>query len=127
MSTLKSVKEFHDAFGVKAPETPTIDHAVAALRVDLLFEEVEELADAVDAEDIEAVLDALIDIQYVLDGAFHAFGLANKKCVAFAEVHRSNMSKLGPDGKPIYREDGKVLKGPKYSPPNLKQFFEEAA
>lgn len=127
MSTLKSVREFHDAFGVEVPEKPTIYWPTAHLRIDLLDEEVAELASAVEDEDIVGVLDALIDIQYVLDGAFLAFGLADVKEDAFAEVHRSNMSKLGMDGKPIYREDGKVLKGPKYSPPNLKQFFEEAA
>lgn len=127
MSTLKSVREFHDAFGIAEPEAPFLDHRTAALRVELLMEECEELADAIDGEDMVGILDALIDIQYVLDGAFLAFGLADVKTDAFAEVHRSNMSKLGADGKPVYREDGKVLKGQKYSPPNLKQFIEEAA
>jgi len=93
------------------------------VRVSLLEEEIGELREAVEAGDMVEVLDALCDIQYVLDGAFLEFGLHSVKDAAFAEVQASNMSKLGEDGKPILREDGKILKGPNFRPPNLAQFL----
>lgn len=127
MNTIEQVKEFHTTFQVKDPAYIDISNIdVAALRVRLLQEELDELNAALIEENVVEVLDALTDLQYVLDGAYLAFGLSHLKDKAFAEVHRSNMSKLGVDGKPIFREgDRKVLKGPNYSEPNLAKIIEE--
>lgn len=124
-STLEQVKEFHETYGQPILGTPDIsDVGVNQLRINLLAEELDELKDALEQGDIVETLDALIDLQYVLDGAFLAFGLHDLKQVAFDEVHRSNMSKLGDDRKPISRaSDGKILKGPNYSKPDLAQFI----
>ncbi len=126
-STLDRVKIFHDTYGLPVKDTPDIsDDKTNALRVNLLEEEVQELKDALNAGDMVEVLDALTDIQYVLDGAYLSFGLSHLKESAFAEVQRSNMSKLCIDGKPIRREsDGKVMKGPNYSAPDLGQFLND--
>lgn len=97
------------------------DEALKKLRYELVREEVEELADAFEANDIVGVADALTDILYVVYGAGHAFGINLDD--TFAEVQRSNMSKLGADGQPIFRDDGKVLKGPNYTPPDLKKIL----
>lgn len=99
-----------------SPEFP--DAETCNLRLELIAEELNEMYDAMEAKDIVGVADAITDILYVTYGAAHAFGIDADAC--FAEVQRSNMSKLGEDGKPIYREDGKVLKGPNYSEPDLK-------
>ena len=122
MTNFDKVKEFMDAFGqevVTKPDWPSAE--TMELRVDLIEEEVGELNEAIfDASgNLVEVADALADILYVVYGAGHAFGIDLDKC--FSEVHRSNMSKLGEDGKPIYREDGKVLKGESFSEPNLKE------
>jgi len=124
-STLDRVKIFHETYGLPVKTSPDIsDPKTNALRVGLLEEEVQELKDALEAGDIVEVLDALTDIQYVLDGAYLSFGLSHLKETAFVEVQRSNLSKLGEDGQPIRREsDGKVLKGPNYSAPDLAQFL----
>lgn len=124
--TLKCVQEFHESFDLPVKDAPDIcDAKTNALRINLLAEELEELKEALDNGDIVEVLDALTDLQYVLDGAYLSFGLQHVKHRAFAEVHRSNMSKLGADGKPVRREsDGKVLKGPDYFKPDLSQFIE---
>lgn len=124
-STLDMVQEFHETYGLPVKSHPDIsDKKTNALRINLLAEELDELKEALDCGDIVETLDALIDLQYVLDGAFLSFGLQDKKQSAFAEVHASNMSKLGEDGKPIRREsDGKVLKGPNYFKPDLVQFI----
>ena len=119
------VREFMEAFGQevkKEPEWPYED--TTNLRVDLIDEEFNELKQAVYSYDgnMEDVADALCDILYVTYGMAHSFGIDIDEC--FREVHVSNMSKLGEDGKPIYREDGKVVKGPNYRPPNLKQYTE---
>lgn len=120
-TTLEQVMEFHLRFGHPLHIKPYLTNSTLNdLRVDLLREEVEELKAALGQCDPEAVLDALSDIQYVLDGAYHALGFSLVKEPAFAEVHRSNMSKLGADGKPIVRADGKILKGPNWTPPDLK-------
>ncbi len=120
MTSLNMVKEFHETFGQAVVDVPDIDnYPLYQLRLDLLNEELSELEEALNEKDEVAVLDALTDLQYVLDGAYLALGFHPYKDAALREVHRSNMSKLGPDGKPIYREDGKVLKGPGYSPPDL--------
>lgn len=126
-STLDRVKIFHETYGLPVKGTPDIsDPMTNKLRVGLLEEEVQELKDALADGDIVEVLDALTDIQYVLDGAYLSFGLSHLKETAFAEVQRSNLSKLGEDGKPIRREsDGKVMKGPNYSAPDLAQFLTE--
>ncbi len=125
-STLDSVKIFHETYGLPVKDAPDISDAKTnALRVNLLEEEVEELKEALAAGNIVEVLDALTDIQYVLDGAYLSFGLQDLKQAAFDEVQRSNMSKLGEDGKPIVRpEDGKILKGPNYFKPDLSKFLD---
>ena len=91
---------------------------VSELRYELIREELEEMREALDTKDLVGIADALADLLYVVYGAGHSFGLDLDAC--FNEVHRSNMSKLDKNGKPIYREDGKVLKGEDYSPPDLK-------
>ena len=96
------------------------DENITSLRYDLINEELLELKEALDNKDIKEVADALTDILYVTYGAGHAFGIDLDKC--FAEVQNSNMSKLGEDGKPIYNEKGKVMKGPNYFKPNLDKF-----
>jgi len=119
-NTLKLVAEFHQAFSAHAaPSVDVSNPELNKLRTELLSEELSELRFALAGNNPVGVLDALTDLQYVLDGAFLAFGLHHWKDAAFAEVHRSNMSKLGADGKPIMRADGKILKGPNYSPPDL--------
>lgn len=132
-NTLEQVQEFHETYGLPVLDSPNIsDTKTNALRINLLAEELDELKEALAAGDLTETLDALIDLQYVLDGAFLSFGLQHVKQDAFDEVHRSNMSKLGEDGKPIRREsDGKVLKGPNYFKPDISKFLnvnkEEAA
>ena len=121
VSNFESVGDFMEAFGQEVlckPTLPTID--VAALRLDLIDEEVQELRDGLGTANMLEIADALTDILYVVYGAGHAFGIDLDEC--FHEVHRSNMTKLGPDGRPMYRDDGKVMKGPNYSEPNLEQF-----
>jgi len=114
------VGDFMEAFGQEVhlePHWP--DFSTRELRVDLIEEELEELKVAIANEDPVEVADALTDLLYVVYGAGHAFGLDLDTC--FNEVHASNMSKLGEDGKPVYREDGKVLKGPNFFKPNLRR------
>ena len=112
-----------EAFGQQVNIEPTMrDKSIQDLRVDLIAEELEELELAITNTDIVEMADALTDLLYVVYGAGHAFGIDLDEC--FLEVHSSNMSKLGEDGKPIYREDGKVLKGPDYFPPDLKEILE---
>ena len=124
-STLDQVREFHETYGLPVKSSPDIsDPKTNDLRINLLAEELDELKEALVAGDIVEVLDALTDLQYVLDGAYLSFGLHDVKDAAFNEVQRSNMSKLGEDGKPIRREsDGKVLKGPNFFEPDLSQFI----
>lgn len=123
MSNFDRVGTFMKTFGQEVktePEFPDAD--TVNLRIELIGEELNELWDACEARDIVAVADALTDILYVTYGAGHAFGLDLDKC--FTEVQRSNMSKLGMNGRPIYREDGKVMKGPNYSEPDLKSVLQ---
>lgn len=124
-ATIDKVREFHETYGLPVEKKMTIsDEKTNALRINLLAEELDELRDALAAGDLVETLDALIDLQYVLDGAFLSFGMQDLKEAAFDEVHRSNMSKLGADGKPIVRpEDGKILKGPDYFKPDISQFI----
>jgi len=115
--------QFMRAFGQEVLTKPTLpDPNLAKLRLELIREEVEELNVGIEGMDIVEIADALTDILYVVYGAGHAFGIDLDTC--YAEVHRSNMSKLGEDGKPIYREDGKVMKGPDYFHPNLKDILD---
>ena len=97
------------------------NNKINELRISLINEELEELKKAIEDNDILEVADALTDILYVAYGAGHAFGIDLDKC--FNEVQESNMSKLGPDGKPIYNESGKVMKGPNYFKPDLSKFL----
>lgn len=124
-TTLEQVQEFHETYGLPVERELNIsDEKTKALRINLLQEELDELKEALANNDAVETLDALIDLQYVLDGAFLSFGLQDVKMTAFNEVHRSNMSKLGEDGKPIHRpEDGKVMKGPNYFKPDMAQFI----
>lgn len=126
-TTLEQVQEFHETYGL--PVRNDIDlscEQTKQLRINLLQEELDELKEALANNDPQETLDALIDLQYVLDGAFLSFGLQAVKDLAFDEVHRSNMSKLGADGKPIRREgDGKVMKGPNYFAPDLGKFIKK--
>ena len=116
------VANFMKAFGQEVKKEPTLsDIPTRRLRIELIREELEELSEAVREEDIIETADALTDLLYVIYGAGHAFGIDLDEC--FAEVHSSNMSKLGEDGKPIHREDGKVMKGPGYFPPDLDKIL----
>ena len=113
------VKKFMQVFGQEVRDEPSFpDSDTIRLRIDLIREELDEFVDAIGNEDIVEVADALTDILYVTYGAGHAFGIDLEAC--FREVHSSNMSKLE-DGKPIYRGDGKVMKGKNYFAPNLKR------
>ena len=121
MSNFESVKKFMKTFGQEVKEKAEFPNdKIVSLRYDLIREELEELREAFNKKDIKEVADALTDILYVTYGAGHAFGIDLDKC--FDEVQNSNMSKLGLDGKPIYNDMGKVMKGPNYFKPNLKKF-----
>ena len=121
MTNFESVKKFMQTFGQEIKEKACFpSNKITSLRFELIKEELDELKVAIDNNDIKEVADALTDILYVTYGAGHAFGINLDKC--FEEVQNSNMSKLGLDGKPIYNEKGKVMKGPKYFKPNLSKF-----
>jgi len=121
MSNFEDVKIFMKTFGQIIRNKPQFpDEKTINLRLDLIKEEVSELEEAMKEKNLKEVADALTDILYVTYGAGCAYGIDLDKC--FKEVQRANMSKLGEDGKPIYNEKGKVMKGPNYSEPNLKQF-----
>ena len=120
MSNFESVRKFMKTFGQEVKEKAEFPNdKITSLRFELIQEELGELKDAIDKKDIKEVADALTDILYVTYGAGHAFGINLDKC--FEEVQNSNMSKLGKDGKPIYNEKGKVMKGPNYFEPDLKK------
>ena len=121
MSNFESVKTFMKTFGQEVKEKAGFpSDKITSLRYELIYEELEELKEAIINKDIKEVADALTDILYVTYGAGHAFGINLDKC--FKEVQNSNMSKLGNDGKPIYNDKGKVMKGPKYFKPDLNKF-----
>ena len=122
MSNFSKVGTFMKTFGqeVKTEASFSTDK-INKLRIDLIKEELEELTDAVIKNDLLEVADALTDILYVTYGAGHAFGIDLDSC--FEEVQNSNMSKLGSDGKPIYNDSGKVMKGPNYFKPDLSKFI----
>ena len=123
MTNFEKVKQFMQTFGQEVKTKASFsDEKTNQLRLDLISEELEELKEAMRKEDMVGVADALTDILYVTYGAGAAFGIDLDKC--FEEVHNSNMSKLDRDGRPIYREDGKILKGPDYFEPNLEKIVE---
>ena len=122
VSNFELVGDFMEAFGQKVELEPTWpDFNTRELRLDLIQEELDELAQAMEDRDMVQIADALTDLLYVVYGAGHAFGIDLDEC--FQEVHSSNMSKLGPNGKPIHREDGKVMKGPGYFEPDLENIL----
>ena len=122
MSNFESVKKFMKTFGQEVKEKAGFpSEKITSLRYDLIREELSELKDAIDKKDISEVADALTDILYVTYGAGHSFGINLDKC--FEEVQSSNRSKLGKDGKPIYNDKGKVMKGPSYFKPDLSKFI----
>ena len=121
MTNFQRVKKFMETFGQEIKEKASFPNdEITTLRYDLIKEELNELKEAMDKKDIKEVADALTDILYVTYGAGHAFGINLDEC--FEEVQNSNMSKLDLNGKPIYNDKGKVMKGPKYFKPNLSKF-----
>ena len=122
MSNFESVKIFMQKFGQEVKNKSEFSKEnIIKLRYNLIKEELDEFKDAINKKDIKEVADALTDILYVTYGAGHAFGINLDKC--FEEVQKSNMSKLGKDGKPIYNDLGKVMKGPKYFKPDLSKYI----
>ena len=121
MSNFSKVGTFMKTFGQEVKTKPSFStDKINKLRIDLIKEELEELTEAMYSKDLLEVADALTDILYVTYGAWHAFGIDLDKC--FDEVQNSNMSKLDENGKPIYNESGKVMKGPNYFMPDLSKF-----
>ena len=121
MSNFNKVGIFMKTFGQEVKNKPSFStDKINKLRIDLIKEEIDELTDAIKNKDLLEVADALTDILYVTYGAGHAFGIDLDKC--FDEVQNSNMSKLDENGKPIYNDSGKVMKGPNYFKPNLLKF-----
>ena len=122
MTNFEKVGLFMKTFGQELKVKPSLSsEKINKLRINLINEELEEFKEAMKNNYLKEVADALTDILYVTYGAGHAFGINLDKC--FEEVQQSNMSKLGKDGKPIYNEDGKILKGPNYFKPNLSKFI----
>ena len=123
MTNFDKVGTFMKTFGQEVKTNPSFStEKINKLRIDLIKEELTELTDAMNNKDLLEVADALTDILYVTYGAGHAFGINLDKC--FEEVQNSNMSKLDENGKPIYNENGKVMKGPNYFKPNLRKFID---
>ena len=124
---IKAVHDFHSAFGLGIENTPTaqLPKEKNLLRFNLMKEENEEYFEAANNNDLVEVADALGDMLYILCGTIIEHGMQDKIEEVFNEIQRSNMSKLGADGNPIYREDGKVLKGPNYFKPNIKEILEK--
>ena len=123
---IDSVKEFHTAFKIGHSETPIacLGESKHTLRYNLMKEENEEYLEAVQNNDLTEIADALGDMMYILCGTIIEHGMQHKIEEVFDEIQRSNMSKLGEDGQPIYREDGKVMKGPNYFKPDFSKIFE---
>ena len=123
MSNFNKVKTFMNTYGQDVNEKAEFpENKIVQLRIDLIEEELNELKEAIKNNDIVEVADALTDILYVTYGAGHSFGINLDEC--FDEVQRSNMSKLGENGNPIYNDSGKVMKGPNYFSPNLKKIID---
>ena len=122
MTNFEKVGVFMKTFGQEIKTKPSLSsNKINTLRINLIEEELKELKHAIENKDLKETIDALTDILYVTYGAGHAFGVNLDKC--FQEVQKSNMSKLGKNGKPIYDENGKVMKGPNYFKPNLSKFI----
>ena len=123
---IKAVQQFHEAFkiGYRTSLKADLGFSKNTLRFDLMKEENEEYLEAANNNDMVEVADALGDMLYILCGTIIEHGMQHKIEAVFEEIQRSNMSKLGEDGQPIYREDGKVLKGPNYFKPNIQQILE---
>lgn len=123
---LDAVQLFHESFGLGVEQAPkaSLGEAVNMLRYNLMKEENEEYLEAAQNNDLTEVADALGDMLYILCGTIISHGLQHKITEVFEEIQRSNMSKLGHDGKPIYREDGKVMKGPNYFKPDFRVILE---
>ena len=122
MTNFQKVKNFMETFGQEVKSKPSFSSdKINILRYNLIKEELDEFKQALDNKDLLEVADALTDILYVTYGAGHAFGINLDAC--FEEVQNSNMSKLGNDGKPIYNDQGKVMKGPNYFKPDLSKFI----
>ena len=126
-TVINHVKTFHESFGINNEESPKTDvgEKVINLRFELMREENQEYLEAAKANDLVEVADALGDMLYILCGTILSHGMQHKITEVFEEIQNSNMSKLGADGKPIYREDGKVMKGPNYFKPNIKAILEK--
>ena len=124
---IRAVTKFHKAFGIGLEFKPNanLPSEITELRYKLMKEENEEYLEAVKSNDLIEIADALGDMLYILCGTIISHGFQNKIEELFDEIQRSNMSKLGSDGKPIYREDGKVLKGPHYFKPNIEKILKE--
>ena len=124
---IAAVSQFHKAFGLGKKESPAANLGIKKnlLRYELMREENEEYLEAANNDDLVEVADALGDMLYILCGTIIEHGMQHKIEEVFNEIQRSNMSKLGADGKPIYREDGKVLKGPNYFKPDIKQILDK--
>ena len=123
MTNFEKVGVFMKTFGQEIKTKPSLSsNKINTLRINLIEEELKELKHAIENKDLKETIDALTDILYVTYGAGHAFGVNLDKC--FEEVQKSNMSKLGEDGRPIYNENGKVMKGPNYFKPNISKFVE---
>ena len=121
MTNFENVRKFMKTFGQEVKEKAEFpNEKITILRYELIKEELQEFKEAIEKNDIKEVADALTDILYVTYGAGHAFGINLDRC--FKEVQSSNMSKLGKDGKPIYNDKGKVMKGPNYFKPDLSKF-----
>jgi len=122
---IKAVHDFHEAFGLGVQHSPVAKLSIEKLklRFDLMAEENEEYLEAAKNNDLVEVADALGDMLYILCGTILEHGMQHKIEEVFEEIQRSNMSKLGADGKPIYREDGKVMKGPNYFKPNIESIL----
>ncbi len=125
---IKAVTEFHNAFRLSVEHKPksNISSEITELRYNLMKEENEEYLQAVKSNDLIEIGDALGDMLYILCGTIISHGFQDKIEAIFDEIQRSNMSKLGADGKPIYREDGKVLKGPNYFKPNIEKILKKS-
>ena len=125
IDTINKVKEFHHLFGLEYHETPQpqLSERIINLRYNLMKEENEEYLEAVQNNDLIEIADALGDMMYILCGTIIEHGLQHKIEEVFDEIQRSNMSKLNHDGKPIYREDGKVMKGPNYFKPDFSKIL----
>ena len=124
---LNAVKDFHDTFGLNYNDSPTVDlgKKIIELRFNLMKEENEEYIEAARNNDIIEIADALGDMLYILCGTIIEHGMSDIIEDVFDEIQKSNMSKLGSDGKPIYREDGKVMKGPNYFKPNIRAILKK--